>query len=181
MIKKIKRKKRIHIGDNNNNDDTGDITGCIIISQKTINKNKNRTFSLNLTKFYLENSNSYQFKLYHDKSIGSIIKELKIKKELREKILIYKKGNIELYIIVVNFHTKIKNFQEKTFFDLYKSHQVNKSTHLNQSNNIYNSVYFSQIKTTNIIFRNININININPIKIEIKLIDIYYYLIGHI
>ena len=179
MIKKIKRKKRIHIGDNVNNVNNVNIIGCIILSQKTINKNKNKTFSLNLTKFYLENSNSYQYKLYQDKSMDSIIKELKIKKELREKILIYKEGNIELYIIVVNFHTKIKNFQEKTFFDLYKSETFNKSNHLNKSNNIYNSVYFSTIKTTNIIFR--NINININPIKIEIKLIDIYYYLIGHI
>ena len=183
MIKKIKRKKRIHIEyhkNNENNEKQRKLTGCIVLSQKTINKNKTKKFSLNLTKFYLDNPNTYHLNLYQDKSLDSIIKELKIKKEIKEKILIYKEDNIELYIIVVNFQTKLKNYQEKTFFDLYQTSE--------QSNyNIFNSVYFTEIKTIKTLnnplthTNNIFINIHINHIKIEIRLIDIYYYLIGYI
>ena len=182
MIKKINRKKRIHIKDNETQKTQKTITGCIVLSQKTINKNKTKTFSLNLTKFYLDNSNTYTFNMYQDKSLDSIIKELKIKKEIKEKINFYKGNNIELYIIVVNFHSKIKNLQEKTFYDLFQDSDES-------NNNIYNSIYFSEIKTnkklnypfthTNNIFR--NIHNNINNINIEIKLIDIYYYLIGYL
>ena len=138
MIKKIKREKRIHIEYNETHEPQDTLTGCIVIKQKTINKNKTKSFSLNLTKFYLENSNTYTFNLYQDKSLDSIIKELKIKKDIKEKILFYKGENIELYIIVVNFHTKIKNFQEKTFFDLYQKSVQSNINNINNINNIYN-------------------------------------------
>ena len=189
-IKKIKRKKRIHIENNEkkkNNEKQRNLIGCIVLSQKTINKNKTKKFSLNLTKFYLDNPNTYHFNLYQDTSLDSIIKELKIKKEIKEKILFYKDDTIELYIIVVNFQTKIKNYQEKTFFDIYNGLNENRNQSNQSNNNIYNSVYFNEIKTikklnypfthTNNIFR----NIHINHINIKIKLIDIYYYLIGYI
>ena len=203
---------------NTDYDDNCKISGLIVISSKRVSpqqsqtnhnisfsknsevENKNIKFrfkprppprrnikSLLMTKLYLHNN---KFFLYKNDNIDECIKTANIKKkDILERICIYEKGNIKLYIIVVGFNAKIKNSQEKRFIDMFEKEKVC-NTNLNSKKDetnipelYYDKIYFYNKKYRDThLYYNIESAINTDDLEIDIKLKlhSIYYFLIGY-
>jgi hypothetical protein len=207
MTKTITKKKRIDITINKINTDYDDnckISGLIVISSKRVQpqkdhdtsfskkndvEDKNLKFrfkqkppprrnikSLLMTKLYLHNN---KFFLYKNDNIDECIKTANIKKkDILERICIYEKGNIKLYIIVVDFGAKIKNSQDKVFIDMFEKED---ETHIPEL--YYDKIYFYNKKYRDThLYYNIESVINTDDLEIDIKLKlhSIYYFLIGY-
>lgn len=205
--------------DDNDGDDNDDgICGLIVISSKRVqpqhplinhnisfsknseveNKNKKIRFkprpqpmrnmkSLMMTKLYLINN---KFFLYKNDNIDKCIKTANIKKkDILERICIYEKESIKLYIIIVGFDAKIKNTQEKMFIDMFEKEKIcdtnrnskNDETHVPEL--YYDKIYLYNKKYCDThLYNNIESMIyNDNfEIDIKLKLINLYYFLIGY-
>ena len=72
-----------------------------------------------------------------------------------------------LYIIIINDSKQLEKFKEYTYLDLF----------IKKTDSIYNDIYSYNIDTHNYL----NTIITDKKHNISLKLIDIYYYLIGYI
>lgn len=153
---KFKIKKRIFISNNFINYDT---IGIIFISN-TYNQLSKKKINLNKTKLYYKTN---VIQLFKQTNINKILSYLNIFPT--EIINIYKD---KLYIIVIDKLYKMDDFNVYTFLDLY----------IPKSLSIYNDIYnYNKFDTNNYL----NILIKDDTNKYSLKLIDIYYYLIGYI
>ena len=155
---KINRKNRIIITDINNT------YNFIFISSKC-KINTNKILNLNKTKlFYIKQNTFIVPSKYKKVNLQSISNEFNIDKQhILEIINIYKKN---LFIILLDFNTIIPNFKVQHYLDLFKSNTESIYNDIYNYNNNYNNCYLTQYLTTN---------------TYKIKLIDLYYYLIGYI
>lgn len=166
---KIKRKLRV-INNSNNSENK---LGFIFVSQKnTIHSNKKK-IKINITKlYYLENNNYFNLFDYKNKNdINTILKtnfHLNLDNDIIEIINIYNK-TIKLYIVILKYNKNLTSLKESIYFDFYKS----------ESGSIYNDIY----NYNKLTYKNSYLDLKLNNTKdsIYIKLIDIYYYLIGYI
>ena len=155
---KIKRKKRIITTNNNNT------TNIIFVSSNCKINNK-RLLNLNKTKLFYKPNHSFIIPTKYKKiNLESISKEFNIKKQNILHIINIYKNN--LFIVIIDFTTNIPNFNIKQYLDLFKP----------QSISIYNDIYNYNTNNTNTYLNEYLIN-NIY----KLKLIDLYYYLIGYI
>lgn len=155
---KIKRKNRIIITNNN-------ITNNFIFISSNCKINKKKPLNLNKTKlFYIKQHTFIVQSKYKKVNLQSISNEFNINKQhILEIINIYKNN---LFIILLDFNTTILDFNEKHYLDLFK----------HNSESIYNDIY--NYNTNN---QNCYLNNYLTNYSYKIKLIDIYYYLIGYI
>jgi len=150
---KLKRKKRIIISNKTTN------IGLIFISNK-YNPLSKKKININKTNLHY-NTNSIQ--LFEPQNINTILTSLNICP--KEIINIYK--NI-LYIIVVDNLSELDNFKKHTFIDLY----------IKKTDSIYNDIYnYNKFDKNNYLNTIIKDDKNIY----SLKLIDLYYYMIGYI
>lgn len=211
MTKTITKKNRIDIKINKKNHDSNhyDLCGLIVISSKKVIKKqsinicddvqkeikkfrfkpklstKNKK-SLVMTKLYLSDNNN--FFIYKNNNVDICIKKSNIKKkDIMEQICIYEKENIKLFIIVVGFDAKIKNSHEQIFIDMYEPDNEKQEKQEKQEQDT--ELYYDKIFFYNKKYRNTHLYSNIVSgitsefvdIDIKLKLINIYYFLIGYI
>jgi hypothetical protein len=156
---KIKRKNRIINNNNNNN------TKNIIFVSSNCKINNKKLLNLNKTKLFYKTEASYIISSKFKKiNLESLSKEFNIKKQnILEIINIYKNN---LFIIILDWNTEMPHFNIIQYLDLFKP----------QTLSIYNDIYNYNIKTDYTYLNEYLINNNY-----KLKLIDIYYYLIGYI
>ena len=150
---KITRKNRII-----NNENNTKINAIIIGHKCSINPKKK--LNLNHTKLFYKDTFITEFN--SNKSIKQHISSLIPKNDIIDIIDIYNK---QFYIIIVNYTITIKKFNEQKYLDLFKAN----------SESIYNDIYFYNDSD------NCYLNIDIKNDNATIKLIDVYYYLIGYL
>ena len=154
---KINRKNRIiTTGDNNTNNLIFIGSKCKINSNKLLNLNKTKLF-------YIK---QHTFIVPYDKKVNvqSISKEFNIDKQhILEIINIYKNN---VFIILLDFNTTIHNFKVQHYLDIFKHNTESIYNDIYNYNNNYHNCYLNQYLTNN---------------SLKIKLIDIYYYIIGYI
>jgi len=155
---KIKRKNRIITNNNNNNKN-------VIFISSNCKINSNKLLNLNKTKLFYKTKHSFVIPTKYKKiNLESISKEFNIKKQnISEIINIYKNN---LFIVILDFYTDIPDFNTIQYLDLFK----------HESLSIYNDIYNYNKHYQNIYLNNYLINDSY-----KLKLIDIYYYLIGYI
>jgi hypothetical protein len=155
---KINRKNRIIITDSNNNNN------FIFISSKC-KINNNKPLNLNKTKlFYIKQNTFIVPSKYKKVNLQSISNEFNIDKQnILEIINIYKNN---LFIILLDFNATIPNFKEQHYLDLFKPNSESIYNDIYNYNTNYHNCYLNQYLTNN---------------SLKIKLIDLYYYLIGYI
>ena len=154
---KLKRKNRI-ITTNNHN------TNNIIFmgSQCTINSKK--TINLNHTKLYYKNEHMLVPFKKKKATINNISLEYNIDTtNILEIINIY---NNNLFIVILDYNTKLNTFKEKKYLDLFTP----------ISTSIYNDIYRYN-KLSNCYLGEYLTN---NKNTIKLRVIDLYYYLIGY-
>jgi len=150
---KICRKKRILNKKNNN------LINVIIISQ-SYNYNPKKKINVN-----------YTFLYYHDtfienyKSINDIYAKIN-KSDIIDIITIDTLNIVLLNHINLTKSKKMNIFKIHRFIDLL----------IYQSDSIYNDIYYYNKK-----YNTTYLNTNIKNNNVELKLIDLYYYLIGYI
>lgn len=85
---------------------------------------------------------------------------------------------LKLYIVILKYKTEIPNFRTRQFIDIYKiDTQVIQDISMN--NSVYNNIYnYSKNRYVNTYLDNIFIN---REFDVYIRIIDIYFYLIGYI
>ena len=153
---KIKRKNRIIITDSNN-------TNNFIFISSNCNINTNKPLNINKTKLFYINTFIVPSK-YTKINLQSISKEFNIDKQnILEIINIYKNN---LFIILLDFNTTIPNFKVQNYLDLFKPNSESIYNDIYNYNTNYHNCYLNQYLTNN---------------SLKIKLIDLYYYLIGYI
>ena len=157
---KIKRKKRIIISNNDNNMHIIFIaSNCYINNKKKLNLNKTKLFYTQQNTFILPFNNS----LLNTDTLSS---EYNInKKNIKEIINIYKN---KLFIVVIDFNTTINNLKEHNYLDIFTP----------SSTSIYNDILNYTINYKNSYLNRVLTNTNNN---IKLKVIDLYYYVIGYI
>jgi len=150
---KLKRKKRLIISNKSDN------IGIIFVSNN-YNPLSKKKININKTNLY-HKTNVIQ--LFKPQNINIILTSLNICPI--EIINIYK--NI-LYIVVIDNLSVLIQFKKHTFIDLY----------IKKSLSIYNDIYnYNKFDTNNYLNTIINDELNIY----SLKLIDLYYYLIGYV
>jgi hypothetical protein len=153
---KINRKNRIIITGSNN-------TNNLIFIGSECKINDNKSLNLNKTKLFYKKQYIVPFN-YKKVNLQSISKEFNIDKQnILEIINIYKNN---LFIILLDFNTTIPNFKVQHYLDLFKHTSESIYNDIYNYNNNYHNCYLNQYLTNN---------------SLKIKLIDLYYYLIGYI
>jgi hypothetical protein len=154
---KINRKNRIIITGSNN-------TNNLIFIGSKCKLNANKSLNLNKTKLFYINKDTSIVPYNKKVNVRSISKEFNIDKHnILEIINIYKNN---VFIILIDFNTTISNFKVQHYLDIFKPN----------SESIYNDIYNYNNNCHNCYLNHYLIN---NSLKI--KLIDIYYYIIGYI
>jgi len=151
---KFKKKKRIIISNNKIN------SIGVILLHNTYKSNSNRKIKLNKTAIYYKKN---YIELFNKSNIEDIINSLDIKNNIENTINIY---NNKLYIIVLK--NSLPQYNKLSFLDMFRP----------TTKSIYNDIYNYNTKTKN------NYLSNIITDKYEhysIRLIDVYYYLIGYV
>ena len=163
---KLKQKKKII-----NNSNIKNRTGFIFMGT-SLNKNSKKELLINKTKIFKKKT--HYFELYNTFEFSTekfLKKKFNINKnDIIDIIEIYNK-NIKLKIVIVNYDIDIKEFTFNIYFDLLKN-----NCNLDQEK-IFENIYFYNLNHKNYLSSKINNNKN----TIFIKLIDLYYYLIGYI
>jgi len=150
---KITRKNRII-----NNENNTKINAIIIGNKCSVNPKKK--LNLNHTKLFYKDTFINEFN--SNKSIKQHLSSFIPKNDIIDIIDIYKK---QIYIIIINYNITIKHYNEKKYIDLFKA----------KSESIYNDIYFYND------CNNCYLNTQLKNDNTTIKLIDLYYYLIGYI
>ena len=155
---KIKRKNRIITTNNNNIKHVIFVSSnCKINSKKVLNLNKTKLFYKSKHSFIIPSK-------YKQINLESISKEFNIKKKhILEIINIYKNN---LFIIIIDFTANLPNFNIQHYLDLFKPQTLSR----------YNDIY--KYNSSN---KNTYLNEYLINDTFKLKLIDLYYYLIGYI
>lgn len=155
---KIKRKNRIITNNNNNSKN-------VIFISSNCKINSNKLLNLNKTKLFYKTKHSFVTPTKYKKiNLESISKEFNIKKQnISEIINIYKNN---LFIVILDFYTDMPDFNTIQYLDLFK----------HESLSIYNDIY-----NYNKNYQNTYLNKYLINDSYKLKLIDLYYYLIGYI
>ena len=153
-------------------------TGLIFLSNKII-KNPNQDQSdiyplkLNVTNFFLNNNNFCLINNYipQNKIEEYIKKTYNINTKLVLNIdIVFKKNNKIIYLVYLDFNTQCNKLSNYTMINLYSIDQLRKYNDLYLS--IYNSTKNNNYSSYTLYYNDCN--------TITIKLIDIFYYLIGN-
>ena len=130
-------------------------SNCIINPKKNINLNK--------TKIYKNENNYITIVKLKDwrKHIDTIID----KKYVENVIDIYRN---RLYVIQVNYDADLKGYDSRCYLDLFNS----------MTDSIYNDIYFNNMNFKKCYLSNI---LSDSKNVFQLKVIDLYYYLIGYI
>ena len=144
---------------NNNTNNTNNVifisSNCNINTKKPLNINKTKLFYINT--FIVPSK-------YTKINLQSISKEFNIDKQnILEIINVYKNN---LFIILIDFNTTIPKFKVQNYLDLFKPNSESIYNDIYNYNTNYHNCYLNQYLTNN---------------SLKIKLIDLYYYLIGYI
>ena len=207
ISKKKKKRKRINVSYSNNNkldfQKQKEINGFIVMSSKKIdvkkktglvlpnnfsrnidkiNSKKEKRRTLNQTKIYLKRNN--KFFIYQETREKCIKKIGLKKKEIKEEICIYDRNNIKLFILVV-YLPEIKEAKERVYLDMFLDKDKEKCH--TQTDIYYDKIYFSNKNfRDHESYLNIFLQADIKSstgvdININIKIIDLYYLLIGYV
>tara|TARA_B100000767_G_C19523609_1_gene433572 strand:+ start:116 stop:667 length:552 start_codon:yes stop_codon:yes gene_type:complete len=85
---------------------------------------------------------------------------------------------LKLYIVILKYKTEIPNFRTRQFIDIYKI-DTQDIQDISMNNSVYNNIYnYSKNRYVNTYLYNIFIN---REFDVYIRIIDIYFYLIGYI
>ena len=191
MKKKINRTKRIHVSPQKKRKTYGLI---FIANNYKITTKKLQT---NFTYLYYKEHQDINIKINNDFDIidnknNKINDILKNKYNLDETYIIdtiniYNRI-LKLYIVILKYKTEIPNFRTRQFIDIYKiDTQVIQDISINNismnnismNNSVYNNIYnYSKNRYVNTYLDNIFIN---REFDVYIRIIDIYFYLIGYI
>ena len=146
------------------NNNTNNTNNVIFISSKC-NINTKKPLNINKTKlFYIKQNTFIVPSKYKNVNLQSISKEFNIDKQnILEIINIYKNN---LFIILIDFNTIIPKFKVQNYLDLFKPNSESIYNDIYNYNTNYHNCYLNQYLTNN---------------SLKIKLIDLYYYLIGYI
>ena len=145
-------------------------TGFLFIANRSDSISK-KELLINKTKIFKKKT--YFFDLYDNKNISDdfITRQFNIDQDdIIHIINIYNK-NIKLKLVVIKYNTEIKNLTFNVYLDLYPNNLNQKDTQL------YKSIYFYNSNHNNYL----SLKLNNKECNIFVKLIDVYYFLIGYI
>ena len=181
MKKKINRTKRIIINPKKKTQSYG----FIFMYNKKSTKSTKFNIKTNISYIYYKLDTENEFDIFGKPHKNSKIEPSKIlnnkynleDKDIVDIINIYNRV-LKLYIVVLKYNTKIPNFITKQYIDLYYLSNDN-IDNIDNIPSVYNNIYnYSKHNYSNTYLDYIIIN---REYDVYIKIIDIYFYLIGYI
>lgn len=164
---RLKQKKKII-----NNCNFKNRTGFIFLATNfDFNPDSKKKIFINKTKLFKKNN--YYFDLYNISNISTkkfLEKQFNLNENNILQIIDIYNNNLKLKIVVLKYNTDLHGFESNVYLDLLKRPNTDESR-------IFESIYFSNSNHNNYL----SLKINSKDNDVYIKLIDVYYFLIGYI
>ena len=164
---RLKQKKKII-----NNCNFKNRSGFIFLGTNfNFNPTSKKEILINKTKIFKKNN--YYFELYNISNISTrkfLEKQFNLNENNILQIIDIYNNNLKLKIVVLKYNTELKGFTSNIYFDLLKRPNIKETK-------IFESIYFTNHDHNNYL----SLKINSKENDVYIKLIDVYYFLIGYI